>query len=213
MRGDGLDSVSRMKSVSCLRLGLAVGGGVLATLAVCGGAYAWGATTVCVSVASDGTPGNATSQRPAISADGRFVAFESDASNLAAVGTNRISRVYRHDRRTGQTVCVSVPSNGLLGDGSGDTAAISGDGRFVAFHSQSSSTRQVYVRDLGALAIAGNASLVTVSWPLALGATLQTNRNLHSTNWTAYGGAKTNLGGTTSIAVAAPKDNLFFRLY
>src|SRR5262245_9829024 len=58
-------------------------------------------TTTRVSVASDGTQGNAGTQylpQPAISADGRFVAFQSDASNLVAGDTNGFYDVFVHDR-------------------------------------------------------------------------------------------------------------------
>jgi hypothetical protein len=76
-----------------------------------------------------------------ISADGRFVAFTSSASNLVPGDTNGHSDVFLHDRQTGLTTRVSVDSNG--GQSNGDSGiglipfnAISGDGRFVAFRSE-----------------------------------------------------------------------------
>jgi Tol biopolymer transport system component len=118
-------------------------------------------------VASDGTPGNATSQRPAVSADGHRVAFESVASNLAPGVTNGKSQVYVHDRQTGQTICVSVTPDGSQGNDDSTTAAISGDGQFVAFHSVTtnlvpggtSGVKQVFVRDC----TAGTTTLVSVT--------------------------------------------------
>jgi len=54
-----------------------------------------------VSVASDGTQGDADSSGGALSADGRFVAFGSDAANLVAGDTNGSGDVFVHDRETG----------------------------------------------------------------------------------------------------------------
>src|SRR5439155_2739827 len=74
-------------------------------------------TTERVSVASDGTQANGPSEegvssQPAFSADGRFVAFESSASNLVAGDTNDADDVFVHDRQTGTTERVSVASDG-----------------------------------------------------------------------------------------------------
>src|SRR5437867_11064810 len=71
--------------------------GVLALLAM--PAVASAQTTERVSVAGDGTQGNSTSQFPAISADGRFVAFQSWATNLVPESTNgQIGRASCRDR-------------------------------------------------------------------------------------------------------------------
>jgi Tol biopolymer transport system component len=91
-----------------------------------------------VSVDSAGIQGYADSWYPAISADGRFVAFYSGASNLAAVDTNGGTDVFVHDRQTGVTERVSVDSAGNQGDADSYDPAISADGRFVAFTSQAS---------------------------------------------------------------------------
>jgi Tol biopolymer transport system component len=67
--------------------------------------------TVRVSVASDGTQGNWSSYGPvSLSADGRFIAFQSTASNLVPGDTNDVSDIFIHDRRTGETWRVSVAS-------------------------------------------------------------------------------------------------------
>jgi Tol biopolymer transport system component len=93
-------------------------------------------------VASDGAQGNDYSTHPSISADGRYVAFESDASNLVSGETNGIVDVFVHDRQSGQTTRVSVASDGTQGN-SGSyygsyNPSISADGRYVAFHSHAS---------------------------------------------------------------------------
>ena len=88
-----------------------------------------------VSVASDGAQGNdwsgvADFPTP-VSADGRYVAFMSLASNLVSGDTNGTWDAFIHDRLTGQTTRVSVGTGGIQGDGAGATPFISADGRFV----------------------------------------------------------------------------------
>ncbi len=90
-----------------------------------------------VSVASDGTPGNGASSTPALSADGRYVAFVSLASNLVAGETNGESDIFVHDRVTGKTEQVSVASDGAPGNGRSLYPRISADGRYVVFASLS----------------------------------------------------------------------------
>jgi Tol biopolymer transport system component len=92
--------------------------------------------TTRVSVASDGAQATGTSFFPAISGDGRFVAFDSDATNLVPFDTNGFSDVFVRDRLTGETTRVSVASGGAQATGGGSRRpALSGDGRFVVFDS------------------------------------------------------------------------------
>lgn len=91
--------------------------------------------TTRVSVATDGTQGNAFSHRPSISADGRFIAFYSEASNLVSGDTNESWDVFIHDQLTGETTRVSVASDGTQANGSSHDPSISADGRFVVFPS------------------------------------------------------------------------------
>src|SRR5437762_9436234 len=70
-----------------------------------------------------------------LSADGRFVAFSSLATNLVPGDTNGVADVFVHDRQTGATERVSVDSAGLQGNGASAEPALSGNGRFVAFYS------------------------------------------------------------------------------
>ncbi|MDO8615493.1 MAG: signal peptidase I [Dehalococcoidia bacterium] len=90
------------------------------------------------SVDSDGSQGNGGSEAPAISGDGRFIAFVSAASNLVPGDSSGQSDVFVRDRQTGATERVSVDSAGNQANGSSDTPAISGDGRFIAFVSAAS---------------------------------------------------------------------------
>ena len=96
-----------------------------------------GATTL-VSVDSAGNGGNASSFDPAMSADGRYVAFYSRADNLLSDDTNGADDVFVHDRQTGATTRVSVDSAGNQGNGGSYGADISADGRYVAFDSRAS---------------------------------------------------------------------------
>lgn len=91
-----------------------------------------------VSVASDGAQGNSSSYRTYLSANGRYVAFESYASNLVAGDTNGFVDIFVHDRQTGQTERVSVSTDGTEGDGSSFDPSLSADGRYVGFYSKAS---------------------------------------------------------------------------
>lgn len=88
-----------------------------------------------VSVSSSGKQGNDTSLAPSISADGRYVAFESYANNLVAGDTNQWPDVFVHDRATGSTKRISVSSNGIEGNNYSLSPSISADGRYVTFES------------------------------------------------------------------------------
>jgi Tol biopolymer transport system component len=89
------------------------------------------------SLASDGTEANNTSVGPAISRDGRFVAFVSYATNLVARDTNGYSDVFVHDRATHQTIRASISSRGEQGDlpSADGVLSMSDTGRWVAFDS------------------------------------------------------------------------------
>lgn len=127
--------------------------------------------TALISVDASGSPlatGVRPSQAPAISADGRFVAFVT-GTLLAASDTNNLDDVYVRDRQSGTTEIVSVdsagnPAAGSLGRGS-DQPSISPDGRLVAFLSDRNlagtpnSVEDVFVRDRQA----GTTQVVSVS--------------------------------------------------
>ncbi|MCB2188663.1 MAG: hypothetical protein KQJ78_19770 [Deltaproteobacteria bacterium] len=91
--------------------------------------------TTRVSVDSAGQEGDDDSSNSAISADGRYIAFESMATNLVPGDTNGFNDLFVHDRATGRTTRVSVDSAGGQGNGPSYGPAISGDGAFVAFES------------------------------------------------------------------------------
>jgi Tol biopolymer transport system component len=112
-------------------------------------------TTRLVSVNSNEVAGNNTSDLPAISPDGRFVAFVSSASNLVRRDTTDDRDVFVRDLAAGITRRVSVSTNGAEGDRPSTEAAISAHGRQVAFVSyatnlvpgDSNDFSDVFVRD------------------------------------------------------------------
>jgi Tol biopolymer transport system component len=94
--------------------------------------------TELVSRPTGGGVPNGRAVDPAISQDGRVVAFQSTSSNLVSGDTNASTDVFVHDRFTGVTTRVSVSSAGVQGNGSSAQPAVSADGRFVAFASTAS---------------------------------------------------------------------------
>jgi Tol biopolymer transport system component len=92
-------------------------------------------TTTRVSKDLAGIQGNGHSYSPSISADGRYVAFESFANNLVVGDGNVTADVFVHDRQTGATTRVSVDLDGVEGNGNSNNPSISADGSFVTFQS------------------------------------------------------------------------------
>src|SRR3990172_1262940 len=88
-----------------------------------------------VSVSTAGVQGDALSGYPAISADGNIVAFRAFASNLVTCDTNGADDIFARDRQAGTTERVSIDSAGAEANGGSYEAAVSGDGRYVAYRS------------------------------------------------------------------------------
>jgi Tol biopolymer transport system component len=115
-----------------------------------------GGTTERVSVDSGGTQATGPSRSPAISADGRYVAFTSSATNLVLGDTNGQEDTFVRDRVAGTTARASVDSAGVQANASSTFPAISADGRHVAFGSgatnlvtgDTNAELDVFVRDL-----------------------------------------------------------------
>ena len=125
----------------------------------------WRGTTSLVSVSSTGAQGNndsagnpdQTANQVAISADGRYVAFVSYATNLVPGDTNNALDVFVRDRQRGTTRRVDVASSGAQSNGTaGYGVSMSADGRYVAFSSDATNlvpgdtngNGDVFVRDL-----------------------------------------------------------------
>jgi WD40-like Beta Propeller Repeat len=92
--------------------------------------------TELVSVSTSGAQGNGRSESPSISGDGRWVAFDSTASNLVAGDDNDSSDVFVHNMKTGRTKLVSVSNSGTPGNKRSDWPSISASGRLVAFETK-----------------------------------------------------------------------------
>jgi Tol biopolymer transport system component len=118
-----------------------------------------GGTNILVSVNTNGNAsGDNISSEPAISGDGRYVAFTSRADNLVNNVTNRTSNVYVRDLQAGTTVLVSISTDGVHpGNSDSFSPIISADGRYVLFHSRAYnlvtgyfglSTENLFFRDL-----------------------------------------------------------------
>jgi hypothetical protein len=127
-------------------------------------------TTRLVSITPNGTSGNADSIDPVMNGDGRFIAFQSDASNLVAGDTNSATDVFFRDMESGVTSLVSISAAGSgAGNGFSQDPSISTDGRYIAFSSSATNlvtgvtdtnaTNDVFVRDQAL----GTTTLVTVS--------------------------------------------------
>ncbi|MEM7320616.1 MAG: hypothetical protein AAF408_16545, partial [Pseudomonadota bacterium] len=93
-------------------------------------------TTELISLSSSGEQAEGFARRPDISADGRFVVFESGAPNLVAGDGNGFFDIFVRDRQAGTTDRVSIAAGGGDPDGGSFGAKISADGRFVAFYSE-----------------------------------------------------------------------------
>ena len=92
-------------------------------------------STSRVSVGASGGQGTGSSETPAVSADGRYVAFMSASNNLVPDDTNIFSDVFVKDRQTGAIELISRASNGLISNFTSINPVISADGRYVAFQS------------------------------------------------------------------------------
>lgn len=132
---------------------------------------------VLASVDSFGVAGNGPSRSPSLSADGRYVAFASLASNLVPGDTNATWDVFVHDRVTGATMRASVDSLGVQGNAESSAPALAGCGCCVAFTSSASNlvavdtnlSSDVFVHDLSS-GTTTCASLGLAGIPAFLGA-------------------------------------------
>jgi TolB protein len=111
--------------------------------------------TLRISLAANGGETDGDSAQPSIGADGRFVAFVSDATNLVPDDHNRAKDVFVRDRVGGTTERVTRGFDGREADGPSDFAELDGGGRFIAFASDATNlvvddgnrSRDVFVVD------------------------------------------------------------------
>ncbi len=114
--------------------------------------------TLLVSVDSSGNQANDNAIYPSISGNGRYIAFQSDATNLVSDDSNGFQDIFVHDSQTGETVRVSVTHDGQQSNHDSFITinrAISEDGRFISFESladnlvlnDTNSVRDAFVHD------------------------------------------------------------------
>jgi len=125
-------------------------------------------TVSLISNAADGTEGNSAAGYPVISADGRYVAFYSAATNLVDGDTNGAGDIFLRDTQTGTVSLISNAADGTESDGESAYPTLSADGRYVAFVSfaatlvdvDTNSTLDVFVRDTqaGTVTLISNAA-------------------------------------------------------
>lgn len=120
-----------------------------------------------VSVAAAGTEANNSNYNPDITADGRYIVFESDASNLVPGDNNSTRDVFVHDSVAGSISRVSVPTGTGEGNNYSQYPAISASGRYIAFESLASNLASgdtnnvvdIFVHDI----VASSTSRVSVA--------------------------------------------------
>lgn len=162
--------------------------------------------TTLVSKNSEGVQGNSSSQTPSISADGRYVAYYSIASNLVSGDSNGDYDLFVYDRNTGETTCASMGLTGQTGNGrtySYLPPSISADGRFVTFSSQASdlvagdvnSLEDVFVSDRQT----GQTRRISDGITPSLYPTISTDGNVIAYNSTSSNLVATSGNGITQI--------------
>jgi hypothetical protein len=138
-------------------------------------------TTRLVSVNMGGTGGgNGDSWPTGLSSDGRFVLFESNASDLAPGDTNGVTDVFLRDVTSNLTTAVSVSTNAGFGNGACRGSVMTGDGRYVGFVSEASNLvdgdtngiADVFVRDLQGrvttlASVGALAAPIPSGWPIS----------------------------------------------
>ena len=161
--------------------------------------------TEIVSVATGGSQVNDDSKDASISADGRYVAFESDATNVVLNDTNGYRDVFVRDRQLGTTERVSITTIGTQLNGDSYRATISGDGSFVSFQTEglafvvdNNSMPDVCFRDIGAGTLHGVSHAFGVDWIAASGSSTNA-RVSHNGRWIAFACNAANIvGGDTN---------------
>lgn len=87
------------------------------------------------SINQNGVAGNGPSYAPKLSLDGRYIAFQSQATDLVPNDGNGFQDIFVFDRVTGTTKRVNISSNGVEANGESDNALISNNGEYVVFTS------------------------------------------------------------------------------
>ncbi|HET9482759.1 MAG TPA: hypothetical protein VFO79_02280 [Xanthomonadales bacterium] len=153
-----------------------------------------------VSFGAGFTQANGHSSGPSISGNGRFIAFESDASNLAAQDTDRAIDVFVRDRQLETTTLVSASTTGGGASGQSYSARLSNDGSLVAFEStatdlvpdDTNGEADVFVRALP-LGQTTRVSVAAAPLPARVNGFMAKSSVSHDGRFVAYESTATNL--------------------
>jgi Tol biopolymer transport system component len=152
-----------------------------------------------VSASVSGLPGNGLSEGPALSADGRYVAFESFATDLIPGDSDTLVDVFVRDTVLGTTQKASVGPGNVASDGHSFWCSISAEGRYVLFESRattlvsgfgSASFPQVYRKDLATGALDAVSVTLTGGTP---GAACQYSALSADGRYAVFGSGASNL--------------------
>jgi Tol biopolymer transport system component len=136
--------------------------------------------SVRITTGPTGTGANGASMQPAISNDGRWLAFRSEADDLVEGDFNHTADVFLHDLRNGITALVSATNQAVSADRASNLPSPSGDGAFVGFISQATDLDEgsfngtwdlyIYAQDsrqvkLASIGFDGRAATGPSSWP------------------------------------------------
>jgi flagellin-like hook-associated protein FlgL len=160
-------------------------------------------TVRLVSTSSLGVQGNGSSSAIAITHDGVFAAFNSNASNLVSDDTNGVQDSFVKNLITGDIINVNTDSNGQIGNGASGLTGLSADGRFVTFRSLASNlvagdtngVQDVFVKDL----LTNETRIVSVATDGTIGNGSSSISSISGDGrFVAFESASTNLAGTDS---------------
>jgi alpha-tubulin suppressor-like RCC1 family protein len=139
-------------------------------------------TFTCISVGLGGAEGNAPSEHPAISDDGRYVVFASSATNLVSDVTDGLRHIYLYDRNTPGLTVVSRDSAEELANGDSDNPSISADGLSIVFESVATNligagndtniASDIFLRDISGDGVTTRLSVTSAGEELAGSSTL-----------------------------------------
>jgi Tol biopolymer transport system component len=162
-------------------------------------------TTLLISASTNGRGGNGDSLAGQVSANGRYVVFQSDASNLLPGDTNGVTDIFLRDTFTGAIRLISVATNGGFGSGASTEPVMTPDGTCVAFISAATNLvakdtngcPDVFVRDL----------ITQTTWPISVGAA-GTNSTMDTPVITSDGRFVAFFSTTTNLAPGVPPTTL-----
>ena len=168
------------------------------------------------SLASDGTQANNGSDRFSMSADGRYIVFQSYASNLVRKDTNNSRDIFLHDMKTGKTTRINVSKTGSQANGDSSMPSISPDGEYVTFISNADNLVPSDKKNIGEVFIkslkSGDIRLISRASNGALGKGEPIeSRVSNDGDWVTFSSADTNLApndtnGFVDIFLVGPRE-------